>query len=124
MAVKDVKLYYNKMFKQYLEMKNDIADFEQAFKDGFITEDKLEDVKNDVAKVEENYNRLSYIMYLLEIPNRSNKKERYKQNTKKVIDYLDYKKATEEAVSFENQSTLKHLINELEALTKKESTND
>ena len=32
MAVKDVKEYYYKMFAQYLEMKNDLADFEEALK--------------------------------------------------------------------------------------------
>ena len=31
MAVKDVKRYYYAMLNQYLEMKADLADFEQAF---------------------------------------------------------------------------------------------
>ena len=43
MAVKDVKRYYYAMLNQYLEMKADLTDFEQAFADGFITEDQIEE---------------------------------------------------------------------------------
>ena len=34
MALKDVKYYYYTMLNQYLEMKADLADFQQAFADG------------------------------------------------------------------------------------------
>ena len=33
MAIRDVKEYYATMAKQYTEMKADLADFDQAFKD-------------------------------------------------------------------------------------------
>ena len=49
MAVKDVKEYYYKMLAQYLEMKADLADFEQALKDGFITEDQVVEAKEELA---------------------------------------------------------------------------
>ena len=65
MALRDVKEYYFKMLSQYLEMKADLADFEQALKDGFITEDQLQAAFEEVNKVQQNYERLSYIMYLL-----------------------------------------------------------
>ena len=61
MAVKDVKEYYYKMFAQYLEMKNDLADFEEALKNGFITEEKLAEVKDTVNSLELNYQRLLYV---------------------------------------------------------------
>lgn len=43
MAIIDVKRYYYEVLNQYLEMKEDIADFEEALKAGYITEDKLEE---------------------------------------------------------------------------------
>ena len=44
MAIKDVKVYFYNMLGQYLEMKEDLKDFDQALQDGHITEDKLEEV--------------------------------------------------------------------------------
>ena len=55
MAIKDVKNYYYQMQAQYLEMKADLVDFEQALQDGFITEDQLEAAKEEVAKIEKEH---------------------------------------------------------------------
>ena len=118
MAVKDVKNYYYTMLNQYLEMKADLADFEQAFADGFITEEQLEAVKEDIAKIEANYDRLTYIMYLLEMPNRSSKKQAYEARSKKELTYLKAKEAEGKYVAEENKSALEHLRHELKRLSK------
>lgn len=118
MAVKDVKRYYYAMLNQYLEMKADLTDFEQAFSDGFITEDQLEAAREDIAKIEANYDRLTYIMYLLEMPNRPNKKQAYKNRSKKELNYLVSKAADTESVALENKSALEHLRCELKRLSK------
>ena len=88
MAIKDVKIYYYNMLGQYLEMKDDLKDFEQALKDGHITEDKLADVTKDVEDLQNNYARLSFIMYLLELPSRKNKKEKFKKSNLVMEKYL------------------------------------
>jgi hypothetical protein len=116
MAVKDVKQYYYAMQAQYLEMKADLADFEQALADGFITEDQLKAVQEDVCKIESNYDRLSYIMYLLEAPNRANKKARYNNMNKKLLAFYENSASSQEAVEAENRSTLDHLRKELNKL--------
>ena len=85
MALRDVKEYYFKMLGQYFEMKADLADFEQALKDGFITEEQMQAAIDDVDRVKQNYERLSYIMYLLNLPNRKSKQEKYK----KIAQYYD-----------------------------------
>lgn len=118
MAVKDVKHYYHSMLRQYLEMKADLADFEQAFADGFITEDQLELAKDDIAQIEINYNRLTYIMYLLELPNRSSKKSMHKAKSKKELDFFAANQADEVGVELENRSALDHLRQELKKLSK------
>lgn len=116
MAIKDVKECYYQMQAQYLEMKEDLADFEKALQDGFITEDRLEAAKADVAAVKNNYDRLSYIMYLLEMPNRPKKKVEYTKANKKIVRYFKEQNATTEQMKQENQSALAHLRTELKKL--------
>ena len=116
MAIEDVKNYYYQMQAQYLEMKADLADFEQALQDGFITEDQLEAAKEEVVKIENNYDRLSYIMYLLEMPNRNSKKAYYAKTNKSVVNFLDLHAATEANVVEENRSALEQLRKELKKL--------
>ena len=73
MAVRDVKEYYYKLLVQSAEMKADLEDFEKALKAGYITEDKLDEVKEQVNIIQANFERVGYIMYLLELPNRTSK---------------------------------------------------
>ena len=121
MSVKDVKDYYYRMQAQYLEMKSDLADFEQALENDFITEDELNAVKENVAQLEANYERLSFIMYLLEMPNRSVKKDKYKIKNKKLVDALAANNAMVEQVETENKSALDTLRAELKKLKKVDS---
>ena len=116
MAIKDVKIYYYNMLGQYLEMKDDLKDFEQALKDGHITEDKLADVTKDVEDLQNNYARLSFIMYLLELPSRKNKKEKFKKSNLVMEKYFADKNADMDSVIKENESLLTHLRNELKKL--------
>jgi hypothetical protein len=116
MAIKDVKQYYYAMQAQYLEMKADLADFEEALAAGHITEDQLEAVKEDVFKLESNYDRLTYVMYLLEIPNRGSKKAAHAKANAKVLDFFEETNSSENKVAEENRSTLDHLRAELRKL--------
>lgn len=108
MAIIDVKRYYYEVLMQYLEMKEDIADFEEALKSGYITEDKLDEVKNDIYLVKENLDRLSYIMHLLNLPKRKEKQTKYKQQNSKLENYFELNNATSENVINENTNVLKH----------------
>jgi hypothetical protein len=116
MAVKDVKDYYFKMLAQYLEMKNDLADFEQALKDGFITEDQMQAALEEVNALQLNYDRLTYIMYLLELPNRRSKHERHNKANKKLVNAFKDRNADIAAVELENRSALDHFRKELKRL--------
>lgn len=119
MAVRDFKQYLVKIQGQYLEMKADLADFDEAFRNGHITEEQLQTAKADVHVVEQNYQRLLYVAYLLELPRRESKKTKYKKANKKVTNALSEMKADEEAVFDENKSALDHLRQELKTLTNK-----
>ena len=120
MAVKDFKEYLITVQQQWLELKADLADFEQAFKDGFITEDKLEEVKNEVAQAEINYQRLIYVDYLLDLPSRRKKKYLQRQKNKARLAALKEQKADEDSVIAENKEHTEKVHNLLTKLTKNE----
>jgi len=120
MAVKDVREYYYNLLMQKIEMKQDLEDFEQAFKVGYITEDKLNEVKAQVEVIESNFNRVGYLMYLLELPNRPSKQERWKKQNKELGKSFEDKKADYASIKLENYSALDHLREELKNLTEKE----
>lgn len=108
MAIIDVKQYYYELLMQYLEMKEDIKDFEEALSAGYITEDKLDEVKKDIFIVKENLDRLSYVMHLLNLPKRKEKQKKYKQQNSKLEKYFEENKATSKYVIDENTNVLKH----------------
>ena len=55
MAKKDVQLYFFNMLSQYLEEKQNLADFEEALKNGLITEEQMQEALDTVAALENNY---------------------------------------------------------------------
>lgn len=118
MAVKDVRNYYLTMQAQYLEMKEDLADYDQAFKDGHITEDQLEIIKEEIADIETNYNRLRYIIYLLSLPNKKQNKKRFlnSRQAKQTEEYFKNLNATSAAVEAENNATLEQINSEINEL--------
>jgi benzoyl-CoA reductase/2-hydroxyglutaryl-CoA dehydratase subunit BcrC/BadD/HgdB len=120
MAIRDVRRYFYTMLAQYLEEKQNLADFEEALKDGKITEEQMEDALAVVAGLEENYHRLAYIMYLLDMPNRSTKKARYERTNKELLDEFRLLGADLESVKKENDDALFHFKAALKALRKKD----
>ena len=117
MAIRDVKDYYFKMLSQYMEMKGDLADFEQALKDGFITEEQMQAaVKEEVSRIENNYDRLSYIMYLLNLPNRKSKRKRPATIDSVLAAEFKNRKADIGSVSVENRDALKAFKDEMKSL--------
>lgn len=116
MALRDVKEYYYKVQAQYLEMKADLEDFNEALQAGHITEDQLAGVKNDVFQLEQNYNRLTYILFLLEQPRRKEKVKCFKKRNEGLLNYFTDTQSSKEEVLLENESVLVHLRKELEEL--------
>ena len=119
MAVKDVREYYFNMLMQYLEEKQNLADFEQALKDGFITEEQIQEAMENVTALENNYYRLVYIMYLLDMPNRKSKKAGYVRQYKSLLEELQRLGADIDSIKEENSDALIHFKATLNALKNK-----
>lgn len=106
MAIKDVRDYYYTMLSQYLEEKQNLEDFSEALKEGLITEEQMQDAIENVAKLEENYHRLAYIMYLFNMPNRATKKQAYAKQYKNILDELENLGADIDSIKNENTDAL------------------
>ena len=120
MAVKDVRNYFYTMLCQYIEEKQNLADFEEALKEGHITQEQMQEALENVASLETNYHRLAYIMYLLDMPNRDSKKDYYVKQYKPILDELERLGADKEYVKNENTDALIHFKAALNALKKSE----
>jgi hypothetical protein len=119
MAIKDVRQYFYTMLAQYLEEKQNLADFEAALKDGLITEDQMQEAMENVVELEKNYHRLAYIMYLFDMPNRGSKKQIYVKQYKTILDELRTLGADIDSVKAENSDALIHFKAALEKLKNK-----
>ncbi|MBR6641943.1 MAG: hypothetical protein IKL08_07110 [Clostridia bacterium] len=122
MAVKDVKQYFYTMLSQYIEEKQNLADFEAALRDGLITEEQMQEAVETVHDLETNYHRLAYIMYLLDMPNRKSKKDIYTRQYKNIIDELVRLGADMNSVKAENSDALIHFKAALKALSLKDES--
>ena len=121
MAVKDVKEYYFKLIAQKAELEADLADFEEALKNGFITEEQMQAAKDELIPYQINLDRLTYIMYLLELPNRKAKKAKFANQNKKILSELEKRKADEQSVIYENKSALDAFRKEVKELLNKKT---
>lgn len=121
MAVKDVKKYYFKLIAQKAELEADLADFEEALKNGFITEEQMQAAKDELIPYQINLDRLTYIMYLLELPNRKTKKAKFAKQNKKILDELEKRNADEQSVIAENKSALDAFRKEVKELLNKKT---
>ena len=121
MAVKDVKEYYFKLIAQKAELEADLADFEEALKNGFITEEQMQAAKDELIPYQINLDRLTYIIYLLELPNRKTKKAKFAKQNKKILDELGKRNADERSVISENKSALDAFRKEVKELLNKKT---
>ena len=121
MAVKDVKKYYAKLIAQKAELEADLADFEEALKNGFITEEQMQKAKDELIPYQINLDRLTYIVFLLELPNREAKKVKFAKQNKKILNELEKRKADEQSVINENKSALDGFRKEVKKLLNKKT---
>ena len=111
---------WNTMLAQYLDEKQNLADFEEALKDGLITEEQMQEALDTVASLEANYYRLTYIMYLLDMPNRNSKKGTYVKQYKSILEELKRLGADIDSIKKENSDALTHFKTALKALKNKD----
>jgi hypothetical protein len=118
MAKKDVDKYYFKILQQYTAAKEELKDCEEALKDGFVTEEQLQELIDDFKNIEANKDRITYIMYLFHKPQRKQKVPSYDRQNAKLLKQLTEVKATEEDILKENNAALIKIKEEKSKLEK------
>lgn len=105
MAVRHIKEYYEKMADQYMEMQDNIKEIEKDLANGLVEPEFLERLQEQVKPLKDNYLTLSYIMFLLNQPNRNNKIPKYKERNKKLLSSIPPENTMEGKIS-QNDKTL------------------
>lgn len=116
MAIRDFNLYLANVQAQVLATKNDLADFEQGLKDGYVTEQQVKDLRAEYQRIDDNYQRLLYVGYLLELPKSKWRKKRFRRKHEDLEIYLDKANATEDKVIKENEIAMELIKNEIKKL--------
>ena len=111
MAKKDVVLYFLQMEDQYLEMLDNLKEFKEMAASGAIAAEEYEQAAEEVDVLKQNYERIAYIMFLLNKPNRKSKSP----TRDELSWYNALKGASKEAILDENRdalATLKKVLKE------------
>lgn len=85
MAKKDVDEYFNSICKDYHDLIDTLHEMEEEVNKGLLDPDKLLQLKYLVEPAKVNWQRISYIMYLLNKPAKKSKEKRYHDQNKKMI---------------------------------------
>lgn len=86
MAVKDVINYFNECEKQYKDFKEEMDDFRILCAQNMISPEIVENAQKMFSVVEDNYKKLSYIVFLLNKPVKKKKFDAYTRQNKKLLD--------------------------------------
>lgn len=108
MSVKHIKEYYEEIAQQYKDMLNEIKDFEKEVEKKLIEPERLDKIKESIQPLMNNYQTLSYIMYLLQKPNKIDNQKVYDKRKQKFLSTIN-EKFTEEGLLKENKEVIKNL---------------
>lgn len=95
MSVKHIKQEFNKICKDYHEMLEVLHDLEEAVSENVISEERFKELSAPIEVVKTNYLRWSYMMFLLDMPNKKSKQKKYKKQFSEPP-YIDRKENTSE----------------------------
>lgn len=107
MALVDVKDYFLKVQDQYNTSCQFIEAFAKEYKQGNFTDEQMQENLRDFNVVKTNYERLAYVMYLLEKP-RNTKKHKVAYNQYKKKEHL-FSDGSDKIVIDENTSVINNL---------------
>ena len=107
MSIKHVKTYYHQQSNQYMQMLNTVKELQKMANNGEYSNEQLASIQQLIAKLKENMDRISYIVYLLQLPNRSKKEKKFREANKELEEAMsDF---NDVSVEEENSNILKEL---------------
>lgn len=85
MARKDFDAYYLQLYKQYNDLKTNLAEMSQEVNEGMMPPERMEQLKATIQPIKNSFEMLSYVKYLLDKPTRKSKHEGYTKRSKKTL---------------------------------------
>lgn len=111
MSVKDVKRYYDEVANQYVEMRKELKDFTELAEKSMFEPERLDLIKETIRPLMRNYEMLSYVMYLLNMPTKKQKKKKYEKMNGSLLKSISDKN-TKNGVVSENVGVIDQLRNQ------------
>ena len=108
MAIRHIREYFNQVADNYLQMQQEIKEFEEESQKGLCDPDRVEVLKKLAEPIKDNYMTLSYVMYLLNMPNRDSKKKKYEMMNEKFLRTISHEN-TKEGILETNQRCLENI---------------
>jgi len=108
MSIKDVKKYYAQVEQQYFEMNQTAKELNEECAKGNIPQSMVDQAQAMTLPLKQNYERLSYILYLLNKPSRPAKNVWYNKQNRSVKNYLENTFATDDDCIKEDEDALRN----------------
>lgn len=112
MAKRHVVQYFLELENTYVEMQDTVKELQQLAQEGKVEESAYLDAKKDIETIKQNYERVAYIIYLLNKPNRKTKEEKQVETSW----YNCLKTSSKEAIVDETKDALSHFKGIVEEL--------
>ena len=77
MSVKHIKEYYNSVCNDYHELVETLHELEEEASKNLVPPERVENLNKLVEPMKKNYETWSYVIYLLNQPNKKEKKKKY-----------------------------------------------
>ena len=114
MARRDVIQYYLEQEHEYVEMQETVKELQELASEGKVEESTYLNAKQDIELIKQNYERIAYIIFLLNKPNRR-EKDKYDAKVNESW-YKILKTSSKEAVLDESKDALSHLKETIRSL--------
>lgn len=108
MSKKHFEKYLDEVSSQYHEMNEDLRDIEKLVADNMMPPEFLDKLKMMIAPVKDNWLKLNYVKFLLDMPNKKEKISKYKNQNKKILENV----ITKDEVLKQNEEALVKLKKE------------
>lgn len=101
MSVRHIKEYSQKIDNQYYQMVDILRELEKELADKIIDPEIIDNFKATMEPIKINKDRIDYILFLLNTPNKKSKQKSYEKQNRELIKKYH-----------QNSSTLKDVLNE------------
>lgn len=85
MAKKDFDRYFQSVCNQYHELNEELKELEETCATTVVNPTIIENMKAMIEPLKNNYMTLSYIKFLLDMPNKKTKQKVYRNQAKKLV---------------------------------------